>query len=246
MKMHCSAYRATSKWINAPRRRRTLKLAGPTCPSKKSPATKYSESSLTIECVSNSTSPRLLSAPKQEWGNWRACKWGLETGVLRMTANSLVTSLLRYGLASVGSGAYEQPLSRIDAAAINITARRVLWVTCSARLPTLHASAGVKSIHNQYLQRCGELLDSALRAEASSIQDRMQDWVQKAKKSAELGNRADQLCCLPSATPATATVRKPKSRDPGGMGSQRATDRAGVPSAAGNPIHFSVDVVQLF
>ena len=103
--------------------------------------------------------------------------WGLETNVLRMTSNSLITSLLTYGLAVTGSMAYEQLLSKVDAAIINVTARKILGVGASARIPALHLTAGVKSIHNLYLQHCAELLDSSLRVTNGTIQKRMRLWV---------------------------------------------------------------------
>ena len=43
---------------------------------------------------------------------------GLESNVLRMTADALVVYLLRYGLSITGSMAYEQMLSRLDTAVI--------------------------------------------------------------------------------------------------------------------------------
>ena len=98
---------------------------------------------------------------------------GLETGVLRMTADSLVTSLLRYGLGVIGSGAHEQALSRIGTNIINVMARRILGVGPSARLPALHVAAGVRAINNLFLQHTAELWDSALRAADSSIWNRL-------------------------------------------------------------------------
>ena len=71
-----------------------------------------------------------------------------------MTASTLIYSLLRYGLAVTGSMAYEQSLQKLDAAVINVTARKILGVGTSARLPTLHIGAGVKSMRNLCLQHC--------------------------------------------------------------------------------------------
>ena len=102
--------------------------------------------------------------------------WGLETGVLRMTAETLITSLIRYGLSVWGAMAYEQYLKKIDTAVINPMARKVLGTGISARLPTLHATAGVKSMRNIFAQHCAELLDSSLRATKSTIQRRLPPW----------------------------------------------------------------------
>ena len=84
--------------------------------------------------------------------------WGLEAGALGMPADSLVTGLLRYGLAVVGSCAYEQPLARVDKAVINVTARRVLGVGRPARIPSPHSVAGARPINNLYMRRRAELL----------------------------------------------------------------------------------------
>ena len=67
-----------------------------------------------------------------------------------MTASTLIMSLIRYGMAVVGSMAYEQSLQRLDTAILNVTARRVLGVGQSGRIPTLHITAGMKSYHNVY------------------------------------------------------------------------------------------------
>ena len=67
--------------------------------------------------------------------------WGLETGVMRMTAEALIASFPRYALAITGSMAYEQSLKRLDTIVVNATARRVLGTGVSARLLTLRKSA---------------------------------------------------------------------------------------------------------
>ena len=95
---------------------------------------------------------------------------------MRITADALVTSLLRYGLGTYGSGAYEQCLRKIDTCVVNVVARKVLGVGRSARLPILHATAGAQAMRNLYTQRCAELVDAALRASASSIQNRLKTW----------------------------------------------------------------------
>ena len=65
--------------------------------------------------------------------------------------------------------AYGQPLLRLDAAIVEVAARRILGVGLSARLPALHITAGIKFLRNLYLKRCAELLDSALRVAGSAI-----------------------------------------------------------------------------
>ena len=90
-----------------------------------------------------------------------------------MTADTLLVSLLRYGLAVTGSMSCEQSPSRLDVAVINVAARRILGVNISARLPTLLAPAGLKSIRNFYRQHCAEVLDSAFRVANSAIRGRL-------------------------------------------------------------------------
>ena len=104
-------------------------------------------------------------------------EWGLETGVLRTTAGSLVTSVLRYSLGVIGSGAYGQSQSRIGTNIVYVMARRIRDAGLSARLPALHGAAGARTINNLYLQHAAELLDSALRAADSSIWNRPYHWV---------------------------------------------------------------------
>ena len=105
---------------------------------------------------------------------------GLRAGVLRMTAGSLVTSLLRYVLGANGPGSHEQALSRIGTNIINVMARRILCVGPSARLPALHGAAGVRTINNLYLQHTADLLDSGLRAADSSIWNRLYHWLRES------------------------------------------------------------------
>ena len=52
--------------------------------------------------------------------------WGLETGILRATHSALLVSLTRYGLATVGTSAYERGLKRVGTRHANLSVRRVL------------------------------------------------------------------------------------------------------------------------
>ena len=116
-----------------------------------------------------------------------------------MTASTLIYSPLRYGLAVTGSMAYEQSLQKLDAAVINVTARKILGVGTSARLPTLHIGAGVKSMRNLYLQHCAEQLDSTMRATARSFQTKTYSWMQRTYKVSTW--RPDTLTLEPSCAP---------------------------------------------
>ena len=106
--------------------------------------------------------------------------WGLEVGMLRLTGEALVISLLRYCFAVVGSGLPECLFRRIDTQLINPLARKVAGVGPSARIPVLHAVAGHTSAHNLFVQHCGELLNLSLRANNSSIRERLYRWVCRA------------------------------------------------------------------
>ena len=108
------------------------------------------------------------------------CEWGAETGVLRMTGEALAVSLIRYGLVVMGSGAYEQSLNALEVGVVNVLVRRVCGVGRSARLPVLHSTAGLLSVHNLYIQRCAETVMAAMKAEASSIQARVVRHVEEA------------------------------------------------------------------
>ena len=103
--------------------------------------------------------------------------WGLEVGVLRSTHAALLVSLSGYGLVAVGSGAYERGLHSLEVQLANISARRIVGVGRSARLATLHMTAGVLSAENQYLRACALLLDRVLRAYNSAIQTRLSNWL---------------------------------------------------------------------
>ena len=101
------------------------------------------------------------------------CTWGAETGILRLTGDSLVVSLMRYGLPMIGSGAYEQSINKLEVCVVNILARKIAGVARSARLPVLHMAAGVVSYRNLYIQNCGQMVDHVLRAGNSSIKKRI-------------------------------------------------------------------------
>ena len=59
--------------------------------------------------------------------------WGLDTGMLRLTAKALVLSLLRYGLTVTGSGMSNRDMQKIDTRVINILARKILGVGIERR-----------------------------------------------------------------------------------------------------------------
>ena len=125
---------------------------------------------------------RVLAQAKTQMavlGKVSSCSWGLETGMIRLTGKSLVLSLLRYGLNIVGSGLSEKS-RRIDARIINVLARKITGVGPSARLPVLHALAGVETAHNMFTPQCAKMLNLSLRADKSSIQQKVKCWLSGA------------------------------------------------------------------
>ena len=55
----------------------------------------------------------ILSKAKLRMGilpNQTGCKWGAETGIMRLGGDALVVSLLRYGMPVIGSGGYVQSM----------------------------------------------------------------------------------------------------------------------------------------
>ena len=86
------------------------------------------------------------------------CPWGLETNTLRLTCDTLVVSLLRYGLAIVGPGLSDKAMASLDACLLNVMPRKILGVTRTARIPILHAVSGALSAHNLFIQHCASML----------------------------------------------------------------------------------------
>ena len=112
-------------------------------------------------------------------GRLAGCKWGTEIGILRPTGEALIVSLLRYCIALIGTGAYEKDMRRLEVCILNVLPRRVAGESRSARILVLHATAGLISVHNLYVQQCDALLDRGLRAENGSIQNRIARWTQE-------------------------------------------------------------------
>ena len=76
-------------------------------------------------------------------------------------------------MAMIGSGMYEQAFDTIDTQIVNVLARRICGVASTARIPVLLADAGALSARNLYQQHCAAMVDLALRAENSCIQNRL-------------------------------------------------------------------------
>ena len=102
-------------------------------------------------------------------------KWGLETRMLRLTGQSLVVSLLRYGFVVTGSGMSDAQMRFLNTRLLNPLARRIVGVGPSARLPVLFAMAGILNSYNLYIRQCSETLNLILRASGSSAGHRVKE-----------------------------------------------------------------------
>ena len=99
--------------------------------------------------------------------------WGLETSVLRVTYDALLTSLLRYGLTMVGSCLTDDLVAKIDVHIINVASRRVTGLPIFTRIETLHFVAGTQSYRNMYLRQCAQFIHAVLVSYGSGIQHRL-------------------------------------------------------------------------
>ena len=122
--------------------------------------------------------------------------WGLEAGLLWSTHAALLTTLVSYGLAVVGSGAYARELGRTGTLDVNVSTRRITGISRYARLETIHMTAGLWSIHNLYRQHVSWLLVRILSAMECSITVRLGDWLRSAYGVSE-GFSPDQRSFAP-------------------------------------------------
>ena len=65
-------------------------------------------------------------------------KWGLETGVIRMTRSEVASSLLRYGQAVVSRCPPSDLMAKMETHVTNVAARRIGGMDKSTRIQTLH------------------------------------------------------------------------------------------------------------
>ena len=63
-------------------------------------------------------------------------KLGLATAVLRITRDAVLTSVLRYGLALLGSRLPEDLAGKVDVQIVDVAARRLAYRRPSARIET--------------------------------------------------------------------------------------------------------------
>ena len=153
---------------------------------------------------------RVLSLSKKRlaiMGKVAGFAWGLETNMLRLTGDTLITSLLRYGLAVVGSGLSDDSMRRINTCVLNVMARKIIGVNRTARVPVLHAVSGILSVHNLFVQHCASMLDLSLRASNSTIQTRLQGWLCRVFRMPTWEPGVQELCLPDSIPPHIAELR---------------------------------------
>ena len=92
--------------------------------------------------------------------------WRLEIGLLKMTRDAGISSLLRYALVATGS-CYSPDLIR------SANARKIGGAARSARSESLHFSAGTDAIYNLYARHCAGFLDACSRVSNSAINTRL-------------------------------------------------------------------------
>ena len=112
--------------------------------------------------------------------------WGLETAVLRITHDALVTSLLRYGLNILGSTMPEDLINRIDVLVINPAARRITGLETHTRIEVLHFLAGTQSYRNLYVCHSASFLHSSMMVPGSQIRTRLEGEIKAMLKTSTL------------------------------------------------------------
>ena len=106
-------------------------------------------------------------------------EWGVEVGVRRLTAETLITSLLGHCPCVPGPGFREYYFRQLDIRVTLAIARRTTGVNGAARLPAPYPVAGVPTVNNLSTRRCARVLHLALIAEGSQIQARMKKSLEK-------------------------------------------------------------------
>ena len=99
--------------------------------------------------------------------------WGLDTGVLRVTHDALITSLLRYALIVVGSCLPDDLMNKLDTRVVNIASRKIAGLPYITRIESLHFIADTQSVRNLYRQHCGQFLHQVLVSTGSGVQRRV-------------------------------------------------------------------------
>ena len=94
-----------------------------------------------------------------------------------MTHDAVIGSLLRYALTFTGSCFPPYLMKRINTQIVNIAARRIGDLSRSTRIESLHYTVGTTTIYNLYVRHCAEFLDASMRANNSTINDRLREML---------------------------------------------------------------------
>ena len=99
--------------------------------------------------------------------------WVLNTTVLRITHDAIVTSPLRYGLVLAGPCPPHDLMTRVDTQVISIAASRIAGLPLSSRVECLQFISGKHSFRNMYIKQCALFVHSALVSHESLSQQRL-------------------------------------------------------------------------
>ena len=113
---------------------------------------------------------------------------------MRVTHKAIIESVVGYGIVAVGSGAYESELRRIDTCTLNPAATAITGAGSSARLITLHSTAGAVSVRNLYIQNCAKTMDRGKRAGGSSVAKNIEKWSARLYQISNWEVRETQFC----------------------------------------------------
>ena len=102
-------------------------------------------------------------------------KWGLDIGVLRISYDAIIGSLLRFALVPVGSSIPGDLFWSMETNITNVAARKITGLPRSARVESLHFLAGIHSFRNLYIFHYAEFLDGILRCHNSTIRSRISE-----------------------------------------------------------------------
>ena len=100
--------------------------------------------------------------------------WGLETTILQITHDAVILSLVRYGLAILGSCYPEDLANQMDIQIINTASRKVADLPKTTRIETLHFSNNTWSFRNIFIRHCAHMVHLALTSHNSLLQRRIQ------------------------------------------------------------------------
>ena len=99
--------------------------------------------------------------------------WGLEAGLLHITHNAVIGSILRYALVMTGSAMPPDLIKKMNTQIINIAARRVSGVSRTARIECLHFAINTATFLNLYVKHCAKFMDECVLAQSSQIRKRL-------------------------------------------------------------------------